>query len=51
MHAGVPDQGQALAAELSVEINQPYVPVRDVPPAIVAHGGPGILAAAFFIQE
>jgi DegV family protein with EDD domain len=51
MHAGVPDQGQALAAELSVLINQPYVPVRDVPPAIVTHGGPGILAAAFFIQE
>jgi DegV family protein with EDD domain len=51
MHAGVPDQGQALAAELSVQINQPYVPVRDVPPAIVTHGGPGILAAAFFIKE
>lgn len=51
MHAGVPDQGQALAAELSVLINQPYVPVRDVPPAIVTHGGPGILAAAFFVQE
>ena len=50
MHAGVPEQGQALAAELSVAVDQPYVPVRDVPPAIVTHGGPGILAAAFFSQ-
>jgi hypothetical protein len=24
------------------------VPILDVPPAIVVHGGPGILAAAFF---
>jgi hypothetical protein len=24
------------------------VPILDVPPAIVTHGGPGILAAAFF---
>ena len=51
MHAGVPEQGQALAAELGAAIGQPDVPVRDVPPAIVTHGGPGILAAAFFVKE
>ena len=50
MHAGVPEQGQALADELSAAIHQSYVPVRDVPPAIVTHGGPGILAAAFFVN-
>ena len=51
MHAGVAEQGQALAAELGVTLQQPQVPVRDVPPAIVTHGGPGILAAAFFVKE
>ena len=40
MHAGVPEQGQALAAELGAAIGQPDVPVRDVPPAIVTHRRP-----------
>jgi len=50
MHAGVPEQGQALALELGQMINQAEVPVVDVPPAIVTHGGPGILAVAFFVR-
>ena len=49
MHAGVPEEGAALASELGTLLNQPYVPVVNVPPAIVTHGGPGILAAAFFV--
>ena len=40
MHAGVPEQGQALAAELGAPIGQPDVPVRDVPPAIVPTAAP-----------
>ncbi|MBN2549669.1 MAG: DegV family protein [Anaerolineales bacterium] len=51
MHAGVLEEGQALAAELSQLINQPQVPVVDMPPAIVTHGGPGILAVGFFIKS
>jgi fatty acid-binding protein DegV len=51
MHAGVPHEGQRLAEDLSLLINQPYVPVLDVPPAIVTHGGPGILGAGFFVEE
>ncbi len=51
MHAGVPEAGQQLAEELSVLINQPEVPVTDVPPAIVTHGGPGILGVGFFVAE
>lgn len=50
MHAGVPEEGQALADELGERLNQPVVPVYDVPPAIVTHAGPGILAAAFFVE-
>ena len=51
MHAGVPDQGYALAESLKPVAGQTEIPVVDVPPAIVTHGGPGILAAAFFIKE
>jgi DegV family protein with EDD domain len=50
MHAGVPDEGQALADDLSKLVNQADVPVHDVPPAIITHGGPGILAASFFVS-
>jgi DegV family protein with EDD domain len=48
MHAGVPDEGLALAIDLGQLVNQSDVPVYNVPPAIVTHGGPGLLAASFF---
>jgi DegV family protein with EDD domain len=50
MHAGVPNEANLLAEELSEMINQPVVPVANVPPAIVTHGGPGILGAGFFVK-
>lgn len=50
MYAGNPEEGQALAEELGRDINQPTVPVVAMPPAIVTHGGPGILAAGFFVE-
>lgn len=51
MHAGVPEEGKALAEELGRLINQPFVPIADVPPAIVTHGGPGILGVGFFVEQ
>jgi DegV family protein with EDD domain len=56
MHAAVPDQGLVLANELRAEMTQRGIPVKDipimdVPPAIVVHAGPGILAVAFFSQD
>jgi DegV family protein with EDD domain len=51
MHAGVPEQGEALASELGALMGIANIPVADVPPAIVVHGGPGILAVAFFVKE
>lgn len=48
MHAAVPDLGKELAADLCQEFKLSTVPILDVPPAIVTHGGPGILAVAFF---
>jgi DegV family protein with EDD domain len=48
MHASVPDQALALAADLGSRLGVKDVPIYDVPPAIVTHGGPGILGAGFF---
>jgi DegV family protein with EDD domain len=48
MHAGVLEQGKQLADELKEKLNQAEVPVFNLPPAIVTHGGPGILAVSFF---
>ena len=48
MHAAVPDLAIELAAEICQEFKLPSIPILDVPPAIVTHGGPGILAVAFF---
>ncbi len=50
MHAAVPDRAEDLAQELGSTLNQKYVPILDVPPAIVVHGGPGILGVAFFVE-
>jgi DegV family protein with EDD domain len=49
MHASAPDQAQALVAELGAQLGVKDIPIYDVPPAIITHGGPGILAAGFFI--
>ncbi len=48
MHAGVPDLARDFANTLCIDFDLPDLPILDVPPAIVTHGGPGILAAAFF---
>jgi DegV family protein with EDD domain len=48
MHAAVPDLGKSLADEICQEFGLDSIPILDVPPAIVTHGGPGILAIAFF---
>jgi DegV family protein with EDD domain len=50
MHAGVPEQGQALADDLGTRLGLTHVPILDVPPAIVTHGGPGILGVGFFVS-
>ena len=49
MHAGVPEQGQALADDLAAQLGLSDVRVLDVPPAIVTHAGPGVLGAGFFV--
>jgi len=51
MHAAVPELAREFANLLCSEFSLNDVPILDVPPAIVTHGGPGILAAAFFTGE
>ena len=51
MHAAVPELASEFANLLCREFNLTYVPILDVPPAIITHGGPGILAVAFFSGE
>jgi DegV family protein with EDD domain len=50
MHAGVPEQGQELAADLKSELGLADVPVHHMPPAIITHAGPGILGVGFFLS-
>jgi DegV family protein with EDD domain len=49
MHAAVPEEARALADDLCAELNLDSVPILDVPPAIVTHAGPGVLAVGFFV--
>jgi len=51
MHAAIPELAHEFAGSLCAEFGLNSIPILDVPPAIVVHGGPGILAAAFFTDE
>lgn len=51
MHAGAQTEADQLAKDLSDYFNLKDIPVIDLPPAIVVHGGPGILALSFFVNE
>ena len=48
MHADAEAEAQSLAADLAAELGLSDIPIYDLPPAIVVHGGPGILATSFF---
>lgn len=49
VHADAPNEAQSLAQELAPSINQSWVPIANMPPAIVTHAGPGVLGVGFFI--
>jgi DegV family protein with EDD domain len=48
MHGGAPAEGAELAETLRASLSLPEVPLFHVPPAIITHAGPGVLAVAFF---
>jgi DegV family protein with EDD domain len=51
MHADAYDQATKLAKELAQKLNTRDIPIYNMPPAIVTHGGPGILGVAFFVGK
>lgn len=51
MHAGAPNQALLLAEGLGPQLGLPYVPITNMPPAIVTHAGPGVLAVGFFVSS
>ncbi len=50
-HCGGEDRASQLAQALSAELNLKSIPIYEVPPAIVVHGGPGVIEVSFFKGE
>ena len=50
-HGGVPEQAQELADLLKDKLKVKNVPITFLPPAILVHGGPGVLGVSFFAKE
>lgn len=51
MHAAAEDEARTLANELAAALDLSEVPVRNMPPAIVTHAGPGVLGVGFFVES
>lgn len=49
MQADAMAEAEALATELKTQTNLAAIPIYELPPAIVVHGGPGVLAIGFFV--
>ncbi len=47
-HCGGEERARQLAEELAEALGIPSIPIYEVPPAIVVHGGPGIIEVSFF---
>ena len=50
-HCGGQARAEQLATDLAVALGLSHIPVYEVPPAIVVHGGPGIISVSFFKQK
>ncbi|HTX91280.1 MAG TPA: DegV family protein [Anaerolineales bacterium] len=49
MQADAMDDADALVAELKSRMNISHIPIYELPPAIVVHAGPGVMAVGFFV--
>ena len=49
MQADAVQEAEALAADLRSRMNLTDIPIYELPPAIVTHGGPGVLGIGFFV--
>ncbi|MEW6651418.1 MAG: DegV family protein [Chloroflexota bacterium] len=48
-HGGVPEQAETLAADLKARLGVKDIPIYYLPPAVMVHGGPGVLGVSFFV--
>jgi DegV family protein with EDD domain len=49
MHADAEATARELAADFSAQLGIPDIPIYELPPAIVTHAGPGVLAVSYFV--
>ncbi len=49
MQADALEEAEALAAVLRSKMNLTFIPIYELPPAIVVHGGPGVMGIGFFV--
>ena len=47
-HCGGQERAEAFAKDIAKDLGLEKIPVYEVPPAIVVHGGPGIIEVSFF---
>jgi DegV family protein with EDD domain len=47
-HCGGQERAEGFARDLAKDLGLEKIPVYEVPPAIVVHGGPGIVSVSFF---
>lgn len=50
MHGDVPEEAQALADEFKDQLGISNLRIYDLPPAILVHAGPGVIAVSYFTQ-
>jgi DegV family protein with EDD domain len=49
MQADAVEEADALAADLRSRMHLTRIPIYELPPAIITHGGPGLMAVGFFV--
>ncbi len=50
MHADAEATARELAADFAAQLDLNDIPIYELPPAIVTHAGPGVLAVSYFIK-
>ncbi|MFN2304041.1 MAG: DegV family protein, partial [Anaerolineales bacterium] len=50
-HCGGQERANRMASDLAGVLEIKSIPVYELPPAIVVHGGPGIIEVSFFKNE
>lgn len=50
MHADAEATARELANDFAAQLGIPDIPIYELPPAIVTHAGPGVLAVSYFVS-